>query len=292
MKVTLENDILRVTVDSHGAELQNILNIRTGQEYLWQGDPRFWGRRSPVLFPIVGMVWNGQYRVGGQVYRIGQHGFARDCEFEVIESDNADEAWFRLDWSEETMKIYPFKFRLEIGYALIGERLSVMWRVANVDDRPISFQIGAHPAFNYPDFSISDTVHGFFNLDRHALELQMIANGGCVGDATADLKIDEDLALTSDTFRNDALIFADRQVGRVSMLDKNHNPYLTLLFNSPVVGLWSPVKGDAPFVCIEPWWGRCDRVGYDGEFSDREYMNSLDAGGVFNAGYTIIIDNI
>lgn len=292
MKVVLENDILRVSVDSHGAELQSILNLRTKQEYLWQGDSRYWGRRSPILFPIVGRVWDGQYTMNGSLHRLGQHGFARDCEFEVIDAEESNEAWFALDWSEKSYEIYPCKFRLEIGYVLTGERIYVKWRVINVDDKPISFQIGAHPAFNYPDFSMSDTVHGFFNLDSHSLDVQLIADKGCVGDTTETLTIDEDLALTSDTFKNDALILAGGQVGRVSMLDKYRRPYLTLLFDSPVVGLWSPVSGEAPFVCIEPWWGRCDRVGYHGEFAAREYVNTIAPDSVFSAGYTILIDNL
>lgn len=292
MKVSLENDILRVSIDSHGAELQSILNLRTKQEYLWQGDSRYWGRRSPVLFPIVGKVWDGQYRMNGALYRLGQHGFARDCEFEVIDAEKSNEAWFALDWSEKSYEIYPCKFRLEIGYVLTGERIDVKWRVINVDDKPISFQIGAHPAFNYPDFSISDAVHGFFNIDCHVLEVQKIADKGCVGDTTEVLTIDENMALMSDTFKNDALIMSGGQVGRVSMLDKDCKPYLTLLFDSPVVGLWSPVSGDAPFVCIEPWWGRCDRVGYCGEFAAREYVNTIAPASVFSAGYTILIDNL
>lgn len=294
MKVTLKNDLLSVVVDSLGAELQSIKNNRTGQEYLWQGDSLFWGRRSPVLFPIVGAVWSGCYRMNGERFCLGQHGFARDCEFSVMADVPENEAWFSLAWSDVTLACYPCRFRLEIGYSLIGERLDVMWRVVNCDDKAIFFQIGAHPAFNYPEFNASDAVHGYFQLDGRDLQAQTIEDAGCVGGDEAPVRTDADgmMALTGETFSRDAIILGRGQVRRVSMLDKQHRPYLTLLFGSPVVGLWSPVSGNAPFVCIEPWWGRCDRIGYDGEFCDREYVNSLQPGATFRAGYMIIIDNL
>lgn len=294
MKVTLSNDVLTVVIDSHGAELQSIMNNRTRQEYLWQGDKAFWGRRSPVLFPIVGSVWNGVFRMNGQEYPMGQHGFARDSEFEVMQDVAENEAWFALESSEHTLAMFPGHFRLEIGYALQGERLSVMWRVRNIGDKDLCFQIGAHPAFNYPDYSSADSVHGYFNIDGRELKAQFIETKGCVGAVERVVKLDEDgiMPLNAHTFSDDALIFAEGQVRRVSMLDKNKAPYLTLLFSSPVVGLWSPPAGNAPFVCIEPWWGRCDRVGFTGDLSEREYVNSLDPGAEFAAGYVIIIDNI
>lgn len=294
MKVTLSNDVLTVVIDSHGAELQSIMNNRTRQEYLWQGDKAFWGRRSPVLFPIVGAVWNGVFRMDGREYPMGQHGFARDSEFEVMQDAAENEAWFALESSDYTLAMFPGQFRLEIGYALQGERLSVMWRVRNIGNEDLCFQIGAHPAFNYPDYSAGDAVHGYFNIDGRELKAQFIETKGCVGTMERIVKLDEDgiMPLDARTFSDDALIFAEGQVRRVSMLDKNKAPYLTLLFRSPVVGLWSPPAGNAPFVCIEPWWGRCDRVGFAGDFSEREYMNRISPADEFTAGYVIIIDNI
>lgn len=290
---TLSNDILTVTIDSHGAELQSIENKRTHYQYLWQGDARFWGRRSPVLFPIVGAVWDGKFRMDGKEYAMGQHGFARDMEFTPVDDCPDDEAWFVLESSDETLARYPRRFRLEIGYRLHEARLNVMWRVTNLDNRTMHFQIGAHPAFNYPEFSESDPVHGYFNIDGANLTTEIIAEKGCIGPETDTVRPDADgfVAITADTFAHDALIFGESQVRRVSMLSKERTPYLTLLFSSPAVGLWSP-SPSAPFVCIEPWWGRADRVGFDGEFSDRQYINALEPGAEFKAGYMVIIDNL
>ncbi len=294
MKQTLSNDLLTITIDTLGAELRNITANRTRHEYLWQGDPAFWGRRSPVLFPIVGAVSRGSYSMDGNTYAMSQHGFARDREFSIIDSANENEAWFSLEADDTTLPIYPRRFRLEIGYALHETRISVMWRVTNLDTRTMHFQIGAHPAFNYPAFNPADSLHGFFDTDaRDTLVSQVIAQNGCVGSEDIEIDIDADrlLPITESTFSRDAIILANRQVHRVSLLDTQKSPYITLLFDSPLVGLWSP-SPKAPFVCIEPWWGRCDRLGFDGDFSDREYINTLEPGQTFTASYTILVDNI
>lgn len=294
MKITLTNDVLAVVIDTHGAELQSIDNIRTGRRYLWHGDKAYWGRRSPVLFPIVGSLWDGTFRMDGKEYGLGQHGFARDMEFAVMEDVPENEAWFVLEANDETMMKYPRKFRLEIGYSLIGERITVMWRVINEDTHEMSFQIGAHPAFNYPDFSPSDPIHAYFTTDGgKILYSQIIAEKGCIGDETMEVKADSDglVPVTGATYSRGALIFADNQVHRVSMLSKDKRPYVTLMFSAPLVGLWSP-SGQAPFMCIEPWWGRADKVGYEGEFSERQYVNQLEPGETFEASYMMIFDEV
>ena len=294
MRINLTNDVLAIVIDTHGAELQSIENIRTGRRYLWHGDKSFWGRRSPILFPIVGSLWDGNFKMDGTEYALGQHGFARDMEFTLIENVPENEAWFALEANEETMAKYPRIFRLEIGYSLIGERITVMWRVVNTDTREISFQIGAHPAFNYPEFCAADPVHAYIATDGgKILHSQIIADKGCIGDEIMEVQPDAEglLPVTADTYSRGALIFADDQVHRVSMLSKDKRPYVTLMFSAPLVGLWSP-SADAPFMCIEPWWGRADSVGYDGEFSERRYVNLLEAGETFEVSYMMIFDEI
>lgn len=290
---TLSNDLLTVMIDSHGAEVQSIVNNLTGEQYLYQGNTRFWGRRSPVLFPIVGSVWEGRYRMDGAEYRMGQHGFARDSEFAVMEDAPDDEAWFCLESSESTLASYPRRFRLEIGYGLQGERLTVMWRVRNLDDKTMHFQIGAHPAFLYPEFRENDAVHAYlaFNVAPQASQI-VGEKGGIAPDQKAvALESDGLLPVTESTFDVGTVILADGQVSRVSMLDKHKRPYLSVLFSSPAVGIWTPSL-QAPFVCIEPWYGRADRIGYDGEFAEREFVNALAPGAEFAASYMILIENI
>ena len=131
---SLSNQYLTIRVADHGAELSGIVANATGKEYLWQADPAFWKRHSPVLFPIVGSVWEGKYRQDGATYSLSQHGFARDRDFTLVhESEN--ELRFALESDERTREVYPFDFRLEIGYRLEGNRIEVLWRVVNTGDR-------------------------------------------------------------------------------------------------------------------------------------------------------------
>ena len=199
---TLKNDVLTVQVAEHGAELQSIMKGAT--EYLWQGDPAYWGRRSPVLFPIVGSVWEKRYRVDGVEYELGHHGFARDMYF-VLVSATETEVRYRLESTEETLKKYPYQFVLEIAYRLHGNSLDVIWEVTNPDaEKVMHFQIGAHPAFIYPDYDLQNKERGYLVFDRtEDLQCIRIKEKGCVDAVTRyplEIPADGKLPLASDTF--------------------------------------------------------------------------------------------
>ncbi len=288
---TLKNEVLSVSVKDHGAELASIRKGST--EYLWQADPTFWGRHSPVLFPIVGSVWDKQYRVGEQEFELGQHGFARDMDFELVEASET-EVRYRLVSDGETMKKYPWPFVLEIAYRLHGNKIDVIWEVTNPGDGDMYFQIGAHPAFYYPDYDPEKPERGYFSFDRsEGLETIRIKEKGCVDITTKyPLEIPQNglLPLKKDTFDGiDALILEDSQVGKVTLHRTDGSPWMALEFDAPVVGLWSPPAKNAPFVCIEPWYGRCDRVDYAGDYRDKDWVNRLGAGEKFRGVYSIEI---
>lgn len=288
---TLKNDVLTVEVSEHGAELHSIRKGAT--EYLWQADPKFWARHSPVLFPIVGSVWDKLYRVDGKVYELGQHGFARDMDFVKVEG-NDTEVFYRLESDEETLKKYPWPFRLEIGYKLKGNAIEVIWRVYNPGTEEMYFQIGAHPAFYYPDYDPETDERGYFSFDRsEGLECIRIMEKGCVDAVTKyPLEIPQDglLPLRKDTFDViDTIMLQDSQIGRVTLHRNDGTPWLSLKFTAPVVGLWSPPTKNAPFICIEPWYGRCDRAGYTGDYCQKDWVNRLEPGKEFEGIYTIEI---
>ncbi len=289
---TLKNENLTVSVKSFGAELVSIKSNKNGREYLWQADPAFWKRHSPILFPIVGGLNNGECKFEGQVYKMSQHGFARDMDFELL-SETETEVFYSLKSNKETLTKYPYAFQLIVGYRLKKNGLEVIWEVRNEGETTMYFQIGAHPAFNYADFDTCDELQGYFGFDKtENINYILLGEGGCaVPDVDYSLALQDGL-LTIDkhTFDKDALIIEDTQVQKVLLLDKGKNPYLSVHFDAPLVGLWSPPSKDAPFVCIEPWYGRCDRIGFDGEFRDRDWVNSLDAGQVFKASYRIEIE--
>ena len=286
---TLSNSQLSIQVSPHGAELCSI--CCNGKEYLWQADPAFWKRHSPVLFPIVGSVWENTYKHEGQSYSLTQHGFARDMDFELI-SESENEVHYRLTDTEETRKKYPFPFCLEIGYRIEGKKVEVLWTVRNTGTKELYFQIGAHPAFYYPGYDAETAERGYFGFDKaDGLRNILISEKGCA-DVAHDYPVevtDGLLPLDIHSFDKDALILENSQVKEVTLYNKDKKPYLSLYFDAPVVGLWSPPAKNAPFVCIEPWYGRCDRAHYTGEYKDKDWMQHLLAGEVFEGGYTIEI---
>lgn len=287
----LKNDILTVKVKEHGAELCSI--VKDGNEYLWQADPAFWGRHSPVLFPIVGSVWNGKYRVGDKGFALGQHGFARDMDFKPV-SGSDTHVRYRLESSDDTAAKYPWQFVLEIEYRLYDNKVDVIWEVSNPSGEDMFFQIGAHPAFNYPDYDSETQERGYLSFDvNDNLQCIRIKEKGCVdADVTYPLEIPQDglLPLARDTFDAiDTLMLQDGQIGRVTLYRNDASPWLSLSFDAPVVGIWSPPGKNAPFICLEPWYGRCDRAGYEGDFRDKDWMNRLAPGERFSSVYTIEI---
>ena len=288
---TLKNDILTVLVKEHGAELASIMKGST--EYLWQADPAFWGRHSPVLFPIVGSVWEKRYRIDGVENEMGQHGFARDMDFTLVDG-NETEVRYRLESSAETLAKYPYPFVLEIAYRLEGNKLDVIWDVYNLSEEDIFFQIGAHPAFYYPDYDPQAPERGFLSFDRtEGLECIRIKEKGCVDAVTKyplEIPAEGKLPLTRETFDEiDTIVLEDSQVGHVTLHRNDGSPWLSLCFDAPVVGIWSPPTKNAPFICLEPWYGRCDRAGYEGDYRDKDWMNRLAPGERFSSVYTIEI---
>lgn len=289
---TLSNSVLTVQIAEHGAELQSIR--KDGKEYLWQGNAKFWGRRSPILFPTVGRVWDNKYRHAGNTYEIGQHGFARDMDFKVTHKEDQGIVYW-LESTPDTLGKFPFPFRLLVGYLLEDNQIIVKWRVENLGAMDMYFQIGAHPAFYFPGFDASENERGFFTFNRTSdLEYIVPMEKGCVSPERHTLKLNKEKMMPIDiyTFDCDTYIFDNKQLKKVTLLDKEKKPYVSLEFDSPLVALWSPTKAhpDCPFVCIEPWYGRCDSIGYTGEWKDREWMQKLAPKEVFDVAYKIIIE--
>ena len=289
----IENDFLQVKADRHGAELCSIIRKSDNREFLWQADPKYWKRHAPVLFPIVGALWKNEMRQDDEVYHLTQHGFARDMDFELVHKSDTELSYV-LHSNELTLSKYPYEFELEISYRLIDETIKVMWQVRNLSDkREMHFQIGAHPAFNYMDYDPEAPTQGFMKFDTSAdtYKLSIIGQKGCLSTSKGSLTApDGAIEINRHTFDADAIILEKRQVQSVTLISRSGDPYLRLAFNTPVLGLWSPARGSfAPFVCIEPWYGRCDREQYEGEFSDKDWMQHLKPGSQFNAEYLIDI---
>jgi len=183
---------------------------------------------------------------------------------------------------------------LEIAYRLHGNMIDVIWEVSNPGNEDMYFQIGAHPAFNYPDYDPQTVERGFLSFDRsEGLECIRIKEKGCVDAETLyplDIPADGLLPLTRETFdKIDTIMLQDGQIGSVALYRTDRTPWLKLSFEAPVVGIWSPPGKNAPFICLEPWYGRCDRAGYEGDYRDRDWVNLLAPGERFSSVYTIEI---
>ncbi|SEF76452.1 Galactose mutarotase [Eubacterium ruminantium] len=278
----IENEFLKAGFEAHGAELRSLVNKTTGEEYMWCGDPAFWGRVSPVLFPVVGNYKDKKSLYKGREYSLSQHGFARDSEFEVAASD-VESIAFKLESDEKLKEVYPFDFRLVIEYNLIDKKLEVKWRVENLDEERMHFSIGGHPAFNLRD---KDSVIKFYGVKSFTAG---ILDSGLLSERTKEIELDENgiLKPTKELFMEDALVIEKSNIKKVSLADKSGSEYLTVEFDTPVLGIWSPAGKEAPFVCIEPWFGRTDRTDFNCRLEEREYGNTLEKGGVFEASYFI-----
>lgn len=275
----LENNILKIAIDTHGAELSSIFNKNENKEMLWQGDSQFWGRKSPVLFPVVGKYKDGKTTYNGKEYSLGQHGFARDSEFTLIEKSE-NKLYFELISDEKTLTKYPFKFRLVCSFELKDNKIIVGWYVENTDDKTIYFSIGAHPAFYCEK---SKTV---LEMNGENLKYKLINSDGLY--TTPEYDIESTFVLHDSIFDKDALIIENSNVNEISLVD-NGKKYLTVKFDAPLFGIWSPAEKNAPFVCIEPWYGRCDAEDFNGDITEREWSNSLDVNTNWYKEYEIII---
>ena len=290
MNYILENSNLKITTRSYGGEITAIESKTDGTQYLWDGNPEYWKYHAPILFPIVGKVNNSKYRVEGKVYELPQHGLARTSEFNMIDKKD-NEVTFELKSSEETLKVYPYKFSLKSNYSLENNTVKVTYTVENIDDKTIYFSIGSHPAFMCPidnNDKLNDCYIEFENQEnskRAALNEQ----GYLTHIKEECLENTNSLGLSKELFKDDALIFNDLKSNSMAIKSKNNNKSLKVDFSEfPWMGIWSPKDG-APFVCIEPWYGRCDREHYTGQYADKEWMQHLAPGADFSASYKITL---
>lgn len=292
MRYVLENCVLKVTIDSFGAEIKSVRSKSTNREYMWHGDKTYWGRTSPVLFPFVGSLKDKAYHYQGKTYPMGQHGFARDMEHR-LETQTENAIWFSLRSTEETLAKYPFPFELQIGYLLEDTTITVCWNVQNTGSSPMYFSIGAHPAFLCP-------VHGETDKTGYQLYFEGIEKVHYHGnDVASGMALDEDLILplnnhraviTPDFFDRCTYMIEGNQTKKVGLEDPDGRRILTMDFDTPLFALWSPEGKNAPFVCIEPWYGRCDHMNFHGTLEERAYSNRLDAGEIFKRSYRMTFE--
>ena len=290
MAVKLENEFLCVEIAEMGAEVIRIYDKTEDNEILWEGNPVYWKRHSPVLFPNVGKTYKNRVLINGTQYPTSQHGFARDNVFTCIEAAN-EKASFMFRSSEETKEVYPFDFELHINYKLNKKELTVEWQVKNCGDETMYFTIGGHPAFRFakPEETKADYVLKIPGKEKLEYVLIDISCGCANVDEVHTLQLSEETyPLSDELFAKDALVVDNGQIEEAWLCHKDGTPYVGVRSAGfPNYGIWS-VEG-APFVCLEPWMGRCDNVGFNAELSEKPNVNKVEAGEKFIKDYTIVV---
>ncbi len=285
--VTIENEMLKVTVNEQGAELNSIYHKITHLEYLWSGDPVFWAKRSPVLFPIVGSLKDNRYYYNEQAYEMGRHGFARESLF-TLQQQSGNEISFRLESNLQTLQHFPFDFQFLINYRLFQNNLSVSYQVTNESKTSMYFSVGGHPAFRLP--LAGSTVYEDYFLEFNAVENAgrwPISKEGLIENKELPLLMNSNrLPLTKDLFAQDALVFKHLSSNTVSLKSLSTVHGLDFDFTGfPYLGIWA--AKDADFVCIEPWCGIADSVNSNQQLIEKEGINRLDAGMIFSKTWTV-----
>lgn len=281
MNYTISNSEITATINSKGAELISLK--KNEREYIWEGNPKFWGKHSPILFPIVGTLKENFFIHNNKKFELTRHGFARDNEFEIVEcSDN--KVVFLLLSSIATLKNYPFDFVLQVIYTLKKNNLKISYKVKNNSPEKFPFSIGGHPAFALPqkfeDYSLLFEKQE--TLTSYELENDLVSNKT----KTFELK-EKQFPLDYSTFENDALIFKIMESKSIEILEKQ-KPMLKFSFNDfPNFGIWT--KTNAPFICLEPWLGYSDTSNANGNLFDKEGIIILEKDKTFKASFNIEI---
>jgi galactose mutarotase-like enzyme len=283
----LENKFIKISIKSIGAELSSVFHKYADLEYMWQADPAFWGKTSPILFPIVGGLNDNSYMFKGQKYSLPRHGFAREMEFE-LEQKSDYELCFLLKSNEETQINYPFEFEFRIIYTLNDEFVNVNYEVKNTGKGLMYFSVGAHPAFNVP--LLSDLKYEDYELSFNSdseLRSYPLTKDGLVKETPFEIALEDGaLKLRKELFHADALVLKDLESNEITLQSDNSLHGLRMYFNDfPYYGIWA--AKDADFVCLEPWCGIADNENTSQELVDKEGIMSLDPGSVFEIGWSL-----
>ena len=286
MMIVIENDWLKVEISQNGAEVRKVNHKKSGLDYMWTGDPAYWGRVSPVLFPIVGRLKEDRYQLDGKTYEMSQHGFLRDVVFEVDEQTITDVS-FRYESGGRYLNVYPYDFTATIRYTLNEDKLVVHWEIVNETKEEMYFSIGAHPAFRIPllenetieDYSLHIIPAANKNVMEYEIENSLIREKEMANDLLT-------IPLTDSLFANDALIYSN--IDQVTLASNKSNHGVEVRFEGfPFVGIWSKYTDGkmAPFVCIEPWYGIADTYNTTGNLKEKYGINRLQPRESFRAEY-------
>ena len=272
---------LEIQINNTGAELMSVKY--KGKEYL-HDETEFWEGKSPILFPIVGRLKNGKTIINRKEYEMSTHGFAHGMTFEKIGDYS-----YKLESNEETLKQYPFNFELYVSYKIEGNKLSVDYKVVNTDTQTILFGIGGHPGFKCNYFEERTQIE-FENEEDNIKIIPVILPEALMSNETEDgtkiLTNKKILEIKKNSFENDAIVFTDIKSKSVTLID-NGKKILKFNFEQfKYLGIWS-AKGEAPFICLEPWYDPPDYINSTQKFEEKKDIVKLDANETFTVGFSV-----
>lgn len=279
--ITISNNFLTAKINTKGAELTSLQ--KNGREFIWQANPEFWAKHSPILFPIVGTLKNDTYIYDGQEFKLSRHGFARDIAF-VVKELSAESVTFSLRPSEKTMNVYPFEFELLVNYSLEGSNLAIKYSVINNSEKTLPFSIGGHPAFSFPlafenyslEFKKDTKITSYFLEDD------------LLSDNFQNIQLQKNrLHLNYDLFKSDALILKELNSKEITVYENDLKLFQFEFNYFPNFGIWT--KQDAPFLCLEPWFGYSDRNNSNQNILEKEGIVPLDKNKIFEASFSVTI---
>lgn len=286
---TIENQHIKAVINAKGAELTQLVYKDHDLDYVWNGDPAFWAKHSPVLFPVVGALKNNTYVYNGRSYQLPRHGFARDKQFS-IEEHTADTIIFLLRQDEESLRVYPFAFDFRIRYTLYENSLAVTYEVTNTGKENMFFSVGAHPAFKIPLVAGTDYTDYYLQFDQKETAPRWpISKDGLL--STAPLPLLENsnrLPLSKELFSKDALVLKVLNSSIVTLrCDKTERGLRFDFPGFPFLGIWAAKNAD--FVCIEPWCGIADSTDTNQLLEDKEGINKLASCETFTRTWTVTL---
>lgn len=282
--VQIKNEFLTVEINPFGAELFSIKN-NEGYEYLWQGNPDVWSGRAPVLFPITGGLIDDEFIYEGKAYNLEKHGFAKNSDFEV-ELVEENKAVFLLKNNDILRKHYPFEFEFRVIFTLNKNSLVVEYKVDNIDNKDIYFSFGAHEAYSCPG-----GLNGYYvEFEKDTPLARYHVTGNFMnGNSTPVLMDGNKLYLKDEFFEKDAIILPNIDSNKVWVKHVNNKHTVEVDFTGfKNLLIWT--KPGAEYLCIEPWNGLPDYLGFDKTIENKKDIITVSKGNDYSLNHIIKFD--
>jgi len=290
MNYQISNEYICVTVSDLGAEMQSI--IKDSKEYLWNADAKYWPEHSPLLFPYVGRFTDGKYLLNGTEYEMGIHGFARHLTYTLVEKSDHTLV-FELCDNEDTYKMYPYHFILQVGYELTGQKISITYKVRNLSDDRMYFGIGGHPGFALPFDEGLDFTDYYLEFEGKSFPTRVGHTQTCFlsgVDESFPLKHDSILPLAHTMFDDDAIVLKNMSDKVTLKSDKGKRQVTVSYPDLPYLGLWHAPKTEAPYICIEPWTSLPSRQDVVEEFRYKYDLIRVEEGEEYTNSWYIMVE--